>query len=322
MTFPHCDVRDLDSLLWLHVAVMTLCGIVVLASFAAQTASAAPYGRHVPKKDAGAGWGCEVPQRLGHFLSDALPGVPLFLAVYLAYAGELPQPQRAAYSEVGPTNIVLVIGWLLHYVHRGWIHPWIMRYSSPKVALGIVLGGTFPNVMFSYLIAAQLGCTTYPVDWPRDPRFIIGVILYVVGYITNRWADLHLRGLRQQHAAKDEKTRPLYNSGADAAAADGVVAAAAGKDSSSGVAAVDEVKSKYFIPHGGLFELVSCPNYFGELVEWCGFALAAWSWPALIWAAFGASTFIPRSLTHHRWYHQHFGSEYPAKRRALVPYIL
>ena len=31
----------------------------------------------------------------------------------------------------------------------------------------------------------------------------------------------------------------------------------------------------YKIPHGGLFEYVSAANYFGEILEWWGFALAA-----------------------------------------------
>ena len=31
----------------------------------------------------------------------------------------------------------------------------------------------------------------------------------------------------------------------------------------------------YRIPHGGLFSHVSAPNYFGETLEWCGFAAVA-----------------------------------------------
>jgi 3-oxo-5-alpha-steroid 4-dehydrogenase 1 len=38
------------------------------------------------------------------------------------------------------------------------------------------------------------------------------------------------------------------------------------------------------LPRGGLFRLVSSPNYFGELVEWSGFALATWSLAGLAFA--------------------------------------
>ena len=31
----------------------------------------------------------------------------------------------------------------------------------------------------------------------------------------------------------------------------------------------------YKIPYGGMFEYVSTANYFGEICEWWGFALAA-----------------------------------------------
>src|SRR5579871_212966 len=33
----------------------------------------------------------------------------------------------------------------------------------------------------------------------------------------------------------------------------------------------------YRVPRGPLFRFVSCPNYLGEMVEWCGWAIATWS---------------------------------------------
>ncbi len=48
----------------------------------------------------------------------------------------------------------------------------------------------------------------------------------------------------------------------------------------------------YKIPRGGMFEYISGANFFGEILEWAGFALAAWSLPAFAFALF---TF---------WYHK------------------
>jgi len=77
-------------------------------------------------------------------------------------------------------------------------------------------------------------------------------------------------------------------------------------------------ESGYRIPKGGLYELISCPNYFGELLEWFGFALAAWSLPGLAFAVYTAANLVPRALAHHRWYREHFPG-YPSSRRALIP---
>ena len=58
----------------------------------------------------------------------------------------------------------------------------------------------------------------------------------------------------------------------------------------------------YYIPYGGLFELITCPNYFGELVEWLGWSLATWSLAGLVFTLFAAATFIPRSWHNHNWW--------------------
>lgn len=76
----------------------------------------------------------------------------------------------------------------------------------------------------------------------------------------------------------------------------------------------------YAIPRGGLFEWVSCPNYLGELIEWIGFAVASWSPAAWVFAWFTAANLLPRAAAHHAWYRATF-SEYPARRRAAIPWV-
>jgi hypothetical protein len=80
-------------------------------------------------------------------------------------------------------------------------------------------------------------------------------------------------------------------------------------------------ESGYRIPRGGLFELVSCPNHLGEIIEWAGFAVLTWSLPGLAFAFWTAANLIPRSLAHHRWYRERF-ADYPDRRKAVLPGLL
>ena len=77
----------------------------------------------------------------------------------------------------------------------------------------------------------------------------------------------------------------------------------------------------YHIPQGGLFNKISCPNHFGEIIEWTGFAVIAFNISALTFAVWTACNLIPRALNHHSWYKESF-EEYPKNRRAVIPYIL
>ncbi len=77
----------------------------------------------------------------------------------------------------------------------------------------------------------------------------------------------------------------------------------------------------YSVPRGGLFELVSCPNYFGELLEWIGWAILTWSLSGAAFAIYTAANLVPRAISHHRWYREKF-PDYPPSRRAVVPFLL
>lgn len=77
----------------------------------------------------------------------------------------------------------------------------------------------------------------------------------------------------------------------------------------------------YQIPRGWLFEYISCPNHFGEIIEWMGYAVLAWNLPAISFAVWTLSNLIPRTLNHHAWYNEHF-EDYPKNRKAVIPKIL
>jgi len=96
----------------------------------------------------------------------------------------------------------------------------------------------------------------------------------------------------------------------------------------------------YFIPKGGLFEYVSAANYLAETIEWLGFMIAAdFAYPAVptlllrkilltffLWQQVSFFIFVvanlaPRAVSNHRWYQEKFKGEYPANRKAFIPFI-
>lgn len=76
----------------------------------------------------------------------------------------------------------------------------------------------------------------------------------------------------------------------------------------------------YRTPEGGLFRWISCPNYLGEIVEWCGWAILTWSWAGLSFAVWTAANLVPRAVAHHRFYGTHIEG-YPASRKAILPFV-
>jgi protein-S-isoprenylcysteine O-methyltransferase Ste14 len=119
----------------------------------------------------------------------------------------------------------------------------------------------------------------YPMRWLLSWQFILGMVLFITGFIINKTADEKLRQLRSQN----------------------------GDD--------------YVIPRGWLFEYISSPHYFGELLEWLGWAIMTWSVAGLAFFVFTFANLFPRAVSSHKWYRQHF-NEYPQKRKAIIPFIL
>jgi len=78
---------------------------------------------------------------------------------------------------------------------------------------------------------------------------------------------------------------------------------------------------EYVMPSGWLFNYISSPHYFGEIMEWAGWAVLTWSLPGLAFAVFTFANIFPRGWASHIWYRKNF-SDYPADRKAVIPFLI
>jgi protein-S-isoprenylcysteine O-methyltransferase Ste14 len=76
----------------------------------------------------------------------------------------------------------------------------------------------------------------------------------------------------------------------------------------------------YKIPRGFLFEKITSPNYFGEIIEWTGFCLMNIQIASISFVIWTLANLIPRARDHHQWYLEKF-SDYPKQRKRIFPFL-
>jgi len=253
----------MDTITIQYIAIIWI--VLALIIFPILLKIPAPYGRHSKKN-----WGLMIDNKLGWILMES-PSFIIFVSLVL----------------LGPktqSNVVWILFslWAIHYFNRSFIFPLRTKTQGKKMPVIIMFSAIFFNLINASLNGYWFGfvAPSYPENWITDPRFIIGGLVFLTGFIINQAADKKLISLR--------------------------------KGGQKG----------YFIPRGGLFNYISCPNFFGEIVEWTGFAIMAWNLPALSFAVWTAANLIPRALDHHKWYKGYFKEEYPKSRKAVIPFVV
>src|SRR5688572_18323120 len=122
----------------------------------------APYGRH-----ARAGWGPQLPPRLGWVLMES-PAVVGFVAWYAT--GE----HRA---ELVPLRLLGL--WQVHYLQRTFVFPLLMRGGRP-IPIAVVAMALAFNSHNAYVNATWLsGYGHYPRAWLSDPRLWLGAAMFL-----------------------------------------------------------------------------------------------------------------------------------------------
>lgn len=80
--------------------------------------------------------------------------------------------------------------------------------------------------------------------------------------------------------------------------------------------------TRHYIPRGGMFKYVSSANYFGEWLEWTGFAILTWSWAGAVFSLWTFANLAPRAGKIHARYLKEFGTEFAQlKLKKIIPFI-
>ncbi|HEX9650916.1 MAG TPA: DUF1295 domain-containing protein [Cyclobacteriaceae bacterium] len=170
--------------------------------------------------------------------------------------------------------------WVFHYVNRALVFPLRTKTSGKKIPVAIVASAIIFNCINGFFNGYYFGFLS---PFYESHWYYDGRFLIGLFFF--------IAGLAINWTADNQLIRIRRNS------SDG-----------------------YKIPYGGLFEYVSCPNHFGEILEWFGFAILTWSLPAFSFSIWTFVNLIPRSKNHHRWYKEQF-PDYPVERRAVIPFV-
>lgn len=79
--------------------------------------------------------------------------------------------------------------------------------------------------------------------------------------------------------------------------------------------------TRHYLPNRGLYRYVTSANYFGELLEWTGFAVAAATPAAWVFPVWTAANLVPRAAAIHRKYRAEFGDNAVGRRKRIIPFI-
>lgn len=201
--------------------------------------------------------------------------------------------------------------YIIHYLNRALISP-LRTPSRSKSHIGVTLSAIGFNITNGALLGTYLASPAAQAFLSgafARPAFWAGVVLWALGLAGNILHDEILLNIRRSSKAKGK--------------------ARASSPPKQGR------QEHYAVPHGGLYRLISYPNYFCEWCEWFGFALAAAPPPSLAslsafvataappWLFFLAeiAVMFPRAWKGHQWYHEKF-PDYPKERKAVIPFLL
>lgn len=80
--------------------------------------------------------------------------------------------------------------------------------------------------------------------------------------------------------------------------------------------------TKHYLPKKGMYKYVTSANYFGEIVEWTGFAILTWSIPGAMFVIWTCANLVPRANSIYKKYEKEFGDEFHERTlKRVFPFV-
>jgi 3-oxo-5-alpha-steroid 4-dehydrogenase 1 len=182
-----------------------------------------------------------------------------------------------------PVPLIFAALYARHYLNRGWLFPLLMRPhpGARSFSVLVVACGVVVTTIHGYLNATWYGRYATFLDW--DWFFSPCCLCGLILYEISFWSTIYC-----EHIMRCLR---------------------------------DGTGERYKIPRGFLFEYVSSPQYFTELLSFLGWTIMTWSPAGLVIFCISLANLVPRALQTHQWYREKF-EDYPKNRKALIPFIL
>ncbi len=167
-----------QELCLLHFIYIWIAIAIIL--FPIQLFVSAPYGRHTKTT-----WGPMMSNKLGWIMMEAW-ALLAFWSVYFYFFN------NNSYS------LFFAILYTLHYIHRSFIFPLRTHTKGKQMPVFIALSALIFNSINASLIAYYLSdVSVYPENYFIKWNFVVGLILFVCGFLGNYKSDDILINLRK-----------------------------------------------------------------------------------------------------------------------------
>lgn len=236
-----------------------------------------------------AGYGMFTTSKWGKSINNKLAWFlmefPIFLAMIVIW---LASPHR---FDLVPMIFLLIFE--IHYFQRSLIFPWLMKGKKSQMPLAVM----FMGIAFNILNAMMQGYWIFFESYMQNYH-VLGLSYTDVAWL---WSPQFIIGVIiflfgfYVNLRSDYIIRHLRKSDED---------------------------TKHYLPEGFMFEYVTSANYFGELMEWLGFAILTWSISGLVFFIWTFANLVPRANAIYQHYKEEFGEIMEKKRlKRVFPFI-